>query len=141
NGARHQLQLDVYGEVIDASAQYAQHIRRFDRSSQKALIGMGKYVAEHWNQPDEGIWEPRSGRYNNTYSRLLCWTALDRLLALDEKGTISGVPRAEFTRERERIRHEIELRAWNAKLQTYVSTLDGDDLDAGLLRIPWYGFE
>lgn len=141
NGARHQLQLDVYGEVIDASAQYAQHIQRFDRGSQKALIGMGKYVAEHWNQPDEGIWEPRSGRYNNTYSRLLCWTALDRLLALDEKGTISGVPRAEFTRERERIRQQIEVRAWNAKLQTYVSTLDGDDLDAGLLRIPWYGFE
>lgn len=141
NGARHQLQLDVYGEVIDASAQYAQHIRRFDHSSQKALIGMGKYVAEHWDQPDEGIWEPRSGRENNTYSRLLCWTALDRLLALDEKAIISGVPRAEFTRERERIRYQIETRAWNPKLQSYVSTLDGDGLDAGILRIPWYGFE
>jgi GH15 family glucan-1,4-alpha-glucosidase len=141
NGARHQLQLDVYGEVIDASAQYGEHIRRFDHSSQKALIGMGKYVAGHWDQPDEGIWEPRSGRENNTYSRLLCWTALDRLLALDEKKTIRGVPRAEFTRERERIRQQIEQRAWNAKLQTYVSTLDGDDVDAGLLRIPWYGFE
>jgi len=141
NGARHQLQLDVYGEVIDASAQYAQHIRRFDHSSQKALIGMGKYVAGHWDQPDEGIWEPRSGRENNTYSRLLCWTALDRLLALDEKGIISGVPRAEFTRERERIRQQVEARAWNEKSQTYASTLDGDDLDAGLLRIPWYGFE
>ena len=141
NGARHQLQLDVYGEVIDASAQYAQHIQRFDRSSQKALIGMGKYVAEHWDQPDEGIWEPRSGRENKTFSRLLCWTALDRLLALDEKKMVSGVPRAEFTRERERIRQQIELRAWNAKLQSYVSTLGGDDLDAALLRIPWYGFE
>jgi GH15 family glucan-1,4-alpha-glucosidase len=141
NDARHQLQLDVYGQVIDASAQYAQHIRRFDHNSQKALIGMGKYVAEHWDQPDEGIWEPRSGRRNNTHSRLLCWTALDRLLALDEKQIISGVPRAEFTRERERIREQIETRAWNARLQTYVSTLDGDDVEAGLLRIPWYGLE
>jgi GH15 family glucan-1,4-alpha-glucosidase len=141
NGARHQLQLDVYGEVIDASAQYAQHIQCFDRSSQKALIGMGKYVADNWDQPDEGIWEPRSGRENNTYSRLLCWTALDRLLALNEKGIVNGVPRAEFTRERERIRQQIETRAWNATLQTYVSTLEGNELDAGLLRIPWYGFE
>jgi len=141
NGAREQLQLDVYGEVIDASAQYAQHISRFDRSTQKVLIGLGKYVAANWNMPDEGIWEPRSGRRNHTYSRLLCWTALDRLLALDEKKIISGAPRELFTRERDRIRRQIEMRAWNQKLQSYVSTLDGDDLDASLLLIPWYGFE
>lgn len=141
NGAREQLQLDVYGEVIEASAQYAQHINRFDRSTQKVLIGLGNYVARNWDKPDEGIWEPRSGRRNNTYSRLLCWTALDRLLALDEKALIGGVPRELFTRERDRIRRQIETRAWNQALESYVSTLDGDDLDAALLRIPWYGFE
>jgi len=141
NGARDQLQLDVYGEVIDASAQYAQHISRFDRSTQKVLIGLGNYVARNWDRPDEGIWEPRSGRRNNTYSRLLCWTALDRLLALDEKAVISGAPRELFRRERDRIRRQIETRAWNQELESYVSTLDGDDLDASLLRIPWYGFE
>src|SRR5579859_4652791 len=75
NGARNQLQLDVYGEVIEASAQYAEHLGAFDRSTAKSLIGLGKYVAQNWNQPDEGIWEPRSGRQNNTHSRLLCWTA------------------------------------------------------------------
>ncbi len=141
NGARHQLQLDVYGEVIDAAAQYGQHIGRFDRSTQKVLIGLGKYVASHWDEPDEGIWEPRSGRQNNTHSRLLCWTALDRLIALGEKGVIQGVPRDLFTRERDRIRRQIETRAWNAGVESYVSTLDGDNLDASLLRIPWYGFE
>jgi GH15 family glucan-1,4-alpha-glucosidase len=141
NDARHQLQLDVYGEVIDASAQFAERRGRFDGVTQKVLIGLGKYVADNWDQPDEGIWEPRSGRENNTYSRLLCWTALDRLLALDEKGLISGVPRDAFTRERERIREQIESRAWNPTLQSYVSTLDGDNLDAALLRIPWYGLE
>ncbi|HWG48149.1 MAG TPA: glycoside hydrolase family 15 protein [Candidatus Acidoferrales bacterium] len=141
NDARHQLQLDVYGEVIEASAQYAERHGKFDRTTQKVLIGLGKYVAHNWDQPDEGIWEPRSGRENNTYSRLLCWTALDRLLALDEKGFIKGVPRAEFKRERERIREQLETRGWNAKIQSYVSTLDGDSLDAALLRIPWYGFE
>jgi GH15 family glucan-1,4-alpha-glucosidase len=141
NGARNQLQLDVYGEVIDASAQYCQHMGTFDRRTQKVLVGLGKYLARNWDVPDEGIWEPRSGRRNHTHSRVLCWTALDRLLALDEKGVLSGVPRDWFIRERERIRKQIELRAWNERLQSYVSTLDGDELDATLLRLPWYGFE
>jgi GH15 family glucan-1,4-alpha-glucosidase len=141
NGARDQLQLDVYGEVIDASAQYAGRLGSFDRNTQRVLIGLGKYLARNWNVSDEGIWEPRSGRQNHTHSRLLCWTALDRLLALDEKGILSGVPRDWFFRERERIRQQIELRAWSEQLQSYVSALDGDKIDATLLRLPWYGFE
>jgi GH15 family glucan-1,4-alpha-glucosidase len=141
NGARAQLQLDVYGEVIDASAQYARFTSRFDRSTQDVLIGLGKYVARNWDQPDEGIWEPRSGRRNNTHSRLSCWKALERLLALDESGIIQGAPRQAFIRERDRIRQQIELRAWNQTLKSYVSVLDGDELDATLLRIPWHGFE
>jgi GH15 family glucan-1,4-alpha-glucosidase len=141
NGAREQLQLDVYGEVIDASAQYAQYNGPFDRSTQKALTGFGKYVAKNWDQPDEGIWEPRSGRRNHTHSRLLCWTALDRLLAMEEKGLIAGIPRDWFARERDRIRQQIENRAWNDLLKSYADVLDSDGVDATLLRIPWYGFE
>ena len=141
NGARKQLQLDVYGEVIEASAQYGECNGGFDRNTQRVLVGFGKYVAQNWNQPDEGIWEPRSGRRNNTHSRLLCWTALDRLLAMDEKGLLTGVPRDWFTGERNRIREQIEQRAWNDRLQSYADVLDGDGIDATLLRIPWYGFE
>jgi len=141
NGAREQLQLDVYGEVIDASAQYGQFNGRFDRSTQKVLIGFGKYVAKNWDQPDEGIWEPRSGKSNHTHSRLLCWTALDRLLAMDDKGLLAGVPREWFARERDRIREQIQQRAWNDHLKSYVGAFDGDGMDATLLRIPWYGFE
>jgi len=141
NGARHQLQLDIYGEVIEATAQSTNVQGTFDRATQKVLIGLGKHVATHWDSPDEGIWEPRGRRENHTHSRLMCWTALDRLLALCDKGLLAGAPREEFLRERERIRRQIETRSWNDKLQSYVSTLDGDDLDATLLRIPWYGFE
>jgi len=141
NGARHQLQLDIYGEVIEATAQYAQVHGIFDRVTQKVLLGLGKYVAAHWDLPDEGIWEPRGRRENHTHSRLMCWTALDRLLALCDKGLLSGAPREDFLRERERIRRQIEARAWNKQLRSYVSTLDGEDVDATLLRIPWYGFE
>jgi len=141
NAAKDQFQLDIYGEVIDATAQYAPHVGEYDRTTQKVLIGFGKYVATNWNQPDEGIWEPRSGRQNHTYSRLMCWTALDRLLALSEKGMLSGVPAGWFATEREKIREEIENRGWNEQIQSYVSALDGDQVDASLLRIPWYGFE
>jgi GH15 family glucan-1,4-alpha-glucosidase len=144
NGARNQLQLDIYGETVEATAQYAEYsdyFGSFDHMTQGTLIALGKYVAKNWDQPDEGIWEPRYTRENHTHSRLMCWTALDRLLALGEKGKLEGVPREWFTRERDRIREQIETRAWNAELQSYVSVLDGNELDSTLLRLDWYGFE
>jgi GH15 family glucan-1,4-alpha-glucosidase len=143
NGARGQAQMDIYGEVIDATAQYAERVGRFDRTTQKVLIGLGKYVAKNWERPDEGIWEPRSGPENHTHSRLMCWIALDRLLALTEKGILHNAPRELFTRERDRIKEQIHTRAWNENLKTYVSVLDGNenDMDATLLRLAWYGFE
>lgn len=141
NGARHQLQLDVYGEVIESTAQYAEHGICFDRSTQKVLIGIANYVARHWDEPDEGIWEPRSGRQNHTHSRLMCWTVLDRMLALNHKGKVKGVPRELFTRERDRIRQQIESKGWNANLNSYTGVLGGDDMDATLLRLAWYGLE
>jgi len=141
NAAREQFQLDIYGEVAEAASQFARYEKRFDRSMQKALIGFGKYVARNWDRPDEGIWENRGTRVHHTHSRLMCWTTLDRLLALNEKGVIEEVPRDWFTRERNRIRVQIESRAWNETLQSYVSTLDGDQMDATLLRLAWYGFE
>lgn len=141
NGARSQLQLDIYGEVIDAAAQFARVTGPFDRSAEAVLVGFGKYVANNWDQPDEGIWEPRTGRQNNTHSRLMCWTALDRLVELQRKKLLRKVPVEEFTRVRDHIRTQILERAWNEKLQSYASTLNGDGMDATLLRIPWYGLE
>ncbi|HSE49907.1 MAG TPA: glycoside hydrolase family 15 protein [Terriglobales bacterium] len=141
NAARGQLQLDIYGEVIKAAGQFAEEDGCFDGMTQKVLLGLGKYVAKHWRLPDEGIWEPRTGRRHNTFSRLLCWAALDRLITLGESGRLKSVPLERFARERDAIRRELETRAWNEELQSYTATLDGDDLDATLLRIPWYEFE
>lgn len=141
NAARNQLQLDVYGEVLDAAAQYCFHGGSFDRETQKALVGFGNYVVKHWDCPDEGIWEPRGERQNHTHSRLLCWTALDRLISLAERDFVKNVPVDEFRRHREAIREQLCKRAWNPRLKSYVSTLDGDGLDACLLSLSWYGFE
>ncbi|HEX6505949.1 MAG TPA: glycoside hydrolase family 15 protein [Terriglobales bacterium] len=141
NGARQQIQLDIYGEVIDAAAQCAEHVGRFDRTTQRVLVGLGKYVAQNWDRPDEGIWEPRSGQQHHTHSRLMCWTALDRLLALGDKGILEGAPRDVFRQERDCIKQQIQERAWNEDLQSYVSVLDGSEMDATLLRLAWYGLE
>jgi len=141
NAARDQIQLDVYGEVVDAAAQYAFHGGYLDREMQKVLVGFGNYVAKHWDSPDQGIWEPRTGPRNHTHSRLLCWTALDRLVSLTEQGKLKGAPVDEFKRQAEAIRKQIQVRAWNEQLQSYVCELDGHELDASLLLLSWYGFE
>jgi GH15 family glucan-1,4-alpha-glucosidase len=141
NSARDQFQLDTYGEVVEAAAQFAEHQGHLDRTAQKALIGFGRYVAKHWDQPDRGMWESRSSGKNHTHSRLMCWTALDRLLHMEKKGLLRGAPSQEFLLQRERIRHQIETRAWNPALRSYAKTLDGEKIDASLLRIAWHGFE
>jgi GH15 family glucan-1,4-alpha-glucosidase len=140
NGASRQLQLDVYGEVIDAVFHLVCGGRRLDRETAGMLRDFGDYVMRRWREPDEGIWEPRSGRRPRTHSRALCWTALDRLVELGEKEHVRGLPLAALRAEREAIRREIETRAWNPQLQSYVATLDGDGLDASLLLLSWYGF-
>ena len=96
NAAQKQLQLDVYGEVIDAAAQYGFHRGDFDRKTQQTLVNIGRYVATHWDQPDQGIWEPRDHPQSHTHSRVLCWTALDRLITLAEKGQLRNAPLEEF---------------------------------------------
>jgi len=141
NAARRQIQLDVYGEVLDAAAQYAFHGGDFRRSTQEAIVAIGRYVAAHWNEPDQGIWEPREQAQNHTHSRVLCWTALDRLVTLSEKKCLDNAPVDLFRRERDRIADQVRRRAWNSHLNSYVSTLDGDELDASLLLMSYYGFE
>jgi GH15 family glucan-1,4-alpha-glucosidase len=141
NAARDHLQLDVYGEVIDAAAQYAFHGGTLDRETQKALIGFGNYVVRNWQLPDQGIWEFRTEPRHHTHSRLLCWTALDRLVALCDQGMLTRAPVSEYKRNRDVIRSEIVGRGWNERMQTYVGELDGDQLDSSLLLLSWYGFE
>jgi GH15 family glucan-1,4-alpha-glucosidase len=140
NGARDQLQLDVYGEVIDAVVRFTHEGGSLDQETAAMLHDFGEYVCHYWELPDEGIWEPRMAPRHHTHSRVLCWTALDRLLELHERGHLhASVDR--FGINREMIRREVETRGWNASLGSYVQVLDGSALDASLLLLPWYGFE
>jgi GH15 family glucan-1,4-alpha-glucosidase len=139
NDAAKQLQLDTYGEVIDAAFQYVIRGGRLDRVTSRMLVGLGKTVCHRWPEPDEGIWEPRGGRQHHTHSRVMCWVALDRLMKLHEMGHIRA-PSGLFAREREAIHTEIETRGYNDRLQTYVSVLDGGDADASLLLLGLNGY-
>lgn len=141
NAARDQVQLDVYGEVLDAAAQIAYSDGAFDRGTQKVLVDIGKHVASHWDQPDQGIWEPREHPENHTHSRVLCWTALDRLVTLANRGLLPKAPLDDFKRERDCIAAQVKDKAWNPLLNSYVSTLGGKELDASLLLLSYYGFE
>jgi GH15 family glucan-1,4-alpha-glucosidase len=112
-----------------------------DRETRNMICAFGDYVCRNWQNPDEGIWEPRSGSSHNTHSHVLCWTALDRLLELHANGHLPEAPVSEFQKNREAIRREVEQRAWNPKLESYTARLGGDELDASLLLLPWYGFD
>ncbi|HZZ83060.1 MAG TPA: glycoside hydrolase family 15 protein [Anaeromyxobacteraceae bacterium] len=140
NAARDQLQLDVYGEVVDAACQFVHAGGGLDRETARMLIDFGRHVCEVWREPDEGIWEPRGGRAQNTFSKVLCWTALDRLLHLETRGHLPRVPRERFCAARADIRDLVDARAWNPALQSYTAGLGGDRLDASLLLLPWYGY-
>ena len=141
NAAVDQLQLDVYGEVIHAATELVRRTGDLDRETRRMLSAFGEFVCRNWQRPDEGIWEPRSGKGHNTHSRVLCWAALDRLLELHRKGHLPRAPAAKFAENRDSIRREVETRAWNSNLCSYAARLDGDRLDASLLLLPWYGFE
>ena len=141
NLAAGQRQLDVYGEVIDAVVHFLQAGGTLDRETERVLRSWGKYVCRNWEQPDEGIWEPRTGRAHHTHSRVLCWTALDRLLQLHAKEHIRWAPAEMFRKNRDLLRREIETRAWNPSLDSYVAELDGDRVDSTLLLLAWYEFE
>jgi GH15 family glucan-1,4-alpha-glucosidase len=139
NDAQGQLQLDVYGEVVDAAARFVDGGGRFDRDTNRMLDGLGRTVCRRWREPDEGIWEGRSGRFHNTHSKVLCWVALDRLIKMHEAGHLEGSVDL-FRANREEIREEIEARGYNERIRSYTRTFDGDEMDASLLTLPLYGY-
>jgi GH15 family glucan-1,4-alpha-glucosidase len=139
NAAVDQLQLDTYGEVIDAAWRYVARGGQLDRTTARTLAGLGHTVVRRWREPDEGLWEPRSGRQHHTHSKTMCWVALDRLVRLCERGQIR-MDSARLARERDAIRDAIEARGYSPRLGSYASVLDTEALDASLLLLSLVGY-
>ncbi|HEY8021649.1 MAG TPA: glycoside hydrolase family 15 protein [Thermoanaerobaculia bacterium] len=139
NAAAGQLQLDIYGELIESAADFVRRGGELDSSQARLLARLGDLVCRLWRSPDEGIWEKRSGRFHHTYSKMMCWVALDRLLDLAKSGRVQ-VDVERLGRERAEIRTAIESRGWNAALASYVDVFDGEGVDASLLLFGIYGY-
>jgi GH15 family glucan-1,4-alpha-glucosidase len=140
NAAYSQLQLDMYGEVIDAIGQLVRMTGEIDRDTRELLREFGSYVCKHWSLPDAGIWEPRGAPKHRTHSRLMCWVALDRLLDLHRDGFLDRLDTALLGAQRSAIRADIEQHAYDRVLDCYRSELGPSELDASVLLMSWYGF-
>jgi GH15 family glucan-1,4-alpha-glucosidase len=139
NGAADQLQLDIYGEAMDAFYQADSQGLRIGHAGWTAVADMIGWLCEHWDQPDEGIWETRGGRQDFTYGRFQCWVALDRALRIAQA---HGHP-ADIVRwrdERDRIYKQIHERGWNPKRGAFVQHYGSDVLDSSMLLMPLMGF-
>ena len=142
NGAHAQQQLDVYGEVILAACTYAAAGGIIDSAGARMLAGLGDVVCEIWREPDSGLWEIRGPQRHSTFSKMLCWTALDRLLALESMGVLNlGTKGPHYRAERDAIAEMIEGRGFNNELQAYTGELDGKEVDASLLLMPSVGYK
>ncbi len=139
NGASNQLQLDVYGEVLDSLYQ----ARRTGLATSNSVWDLETALAEHletiWHKPDEGIWEVRGGPKNFTYSKLMAWVAFDRIVRTIEDFGAPG-PAGKFRAMREQVRQEIEEKGFNRHLNSFVQFYGSRHLDASLLLIPVMGF-
>lgn len=135
NAAYRQLQLDIYGELMDAVYLFNKYGSPISYELWKYLRRMLDYVCDNWLKTDEGIWEVRGGRRHFVFSKLMCWVALDRGLRLAGKRSFPA-DRGRWLENRDRIYEEIMTRGWNADRQSFVQTFDGDALDASNLIMP-----
>ncbi|HET8539872.1 MAG TPA: glycoside hydrolase family 15 protein [Anaeromyxobacter sp.] len=141
NAAADQVQLDVYGQVVDAVTQVVRRGVRLDRDVQAMLRGFGEQLCRHWRDPDSGIWEPRETPRLHTHSLVLAWVALDRLLWLHARGHLGRLRSEAIARERDAIRAFVDRRCWSERLGSFVAHPDGDEVDAALLRLGHFGYE
>lgn len=141
NAAADQLQLDAYGEVIDAVTMLAREGLVLDGETARMLLDFGRFVCTNWERPDSGIWEPRGAPRHHTHSKVLCWVALERLLELQDRGLLRRREAARFRENADRLARTVREAGWNERLGSYVQTLGGATLDASSLLFGWYGFE
>jgi GH15 family glucan-1,4-alpha-glucosidase len=139
NAAADQLQLDVYGEVIGAAHEFIMRGGRLAQRQVQSLVELGEVVCEAWQQPDNGIWEARSGPRHHTFSKVMCWRALDGLITMHEHDHLEG-PAAWFRRVRDEIRTVVEEQGYDSDVESYVQAFGGRTADASLLALPVQGY-
>ncbi|MFF7983940.1 glycoside hydrolase family 15 protein [Streptomyces sp. NPDC007901] len=139
NGAAHQLQLDVYGEVTEAL--HLAHMTGLARNDYASLLQLKliRYLEDHWDEPDEGIWEVRGPRRHFVHSKVMAWVAVDRTIKLIESGDADG-PLERWKELRDDIHRDVCEKGYDKERNTFTQSYGSQELDASLLLIPQMGF-
>ena len=139
NAASEQLQLDVYGEVLDALYQSRAHGLPAEAPAWALQRKLLEWLETAWRQPDEGLWEIRGPRRHFTHSKVMCWVAFDRAVRAVEEQEREG-PAERWRRVRDEIHADVCRRGYDASLASFTQAYGSKDLDASLLLIPLVGF-
>ncbi|RAJ59843.1 GH15 family glucan-1,4-alpha-glucosidase [Streptomyces sp. Amel2xB2] len=139
NGAAGQLQLDVYGEVTEAL--HLAHMTGLSRNDYASLLQLKLigYLEDHWDEPDEGIWEVRGPRRHFVHSKVMAWVAVDRTVKLIESGDVDG-PLDRWRDLRDEIHRDVCEKGYDKERNTFTQSYGSKELDASLLLIPQMGF-
>jgi GH15 family glucan-1,4-alpha-glucosidase len=139
NGAWTQRQLDVYGELLIAAQRLVDQLGELDPVTRQFLAAAADTAASRWREKDQGIWEIRGEPREFLYSRLMCWVALDRAIALASH--LSAEDRVtDWAAARDEIRAAILERGWNERVASFTQTFGSEDLDASSLMLIITGF-
>src|SRR5262249_51159713 len=135
NGAYRQLQLDIYGELMDAVYLHNKYVEPIGYDGWVRLRRLVGWLWGNWEPGDGGMWEVRGGRRHFVYSKLMSWVALDRSLRLADKRSFPA-DQARWLKVRDEIYEEVMARGWDAHRQAFVQAYGSDALDASSLLMP-----
>ncbi|HLM66234.1 MAG TPA: glycoside hydrolase family 15 protein, partial [Longimicrobium sp.] len=139
NAAAQQLQLDIYGALMDSVYLYDKYGEPVSHDLWMRLSGLVEWVCENWRRPDAGIWEIRSELREHLSSRLLCWVAVDRGIRLAMRRSFPA-PLGRWMEARDAIYHSIFDEMWNPKMGAFVGERGGTEMDASVLLMPLLRF-
>ncbi len=135
NAASGQIQLDIYGELMDSVYLFNKYGSPISYELWQELRELLNWVCDNWQRPDDGVWEVRGGQKHFVYSKVMCWVALDRGLRLADKRSFPA-DRDRWLKNRDAIYEEVLHRGWSEKRQSFVQYYGSDSLDASSLIMP-----
>ncbi|HYV01626.1 MAG TPA: glycoside hydrolase family 15 protein, partial [Actinomycetota bacterium] len=141
NAAATQVQLDVYGHLLDLAWRWHARGHSPDDDYWRFLVGLAEDAAHRWREPDRGIWEERGKPRHFVHSKVMCWVALDRGIRMArESGRRAPAPTRTWARARDEIRAAVEGQGYDVRRGIFVRWFGGRDVDAALLLLPMVGF-
>ena len=139
NGAWNQQQVDVYGELLGAAHQLREYLQGIDDTTRRFLVACADAAVVRWREADQGIWEVRGEPRHFLYSKVMCWVALDRAVAM--AGLLGAEDRIDtWKRTRDEIHETVLERGWSETASAFTQSFGSDELDASTLMLPIVGF-